>query len=105
MDCVEFSGQWRFDTTKPDAPLEISRPVNRRSPGDRRQPIDRLQMLRAKFCEPSQSFSRASNKAHRQPPADPAFAFGGEQAQQRGRVGLASLQRRTAAHQGKIRRR
>src|ERR1700730_8766141 len=34
MDCFEFSRQWRFDTTEPDALLEMSRPVNRRSPGD-----------------------------------------------------------------------
>jgi hypothetical protein len=26
MDCVEFSRQWRFDTTEPDALLEMIAP-------------------------------------------------------------------------------
>jgi Transposase, Mutator family len=40
---------------------------------------------------PSQSFSRPSDEAHRQPPAGSTFALGDEQAQQRGRVGNADL--------------
>ncbi len=62
-------------------------------------------LVRASPGPPSQSFSRPSNETHRASPAGPALAFGGEEAQQRGRVRHSSRYRRTAAHQGKIRRR